>query len=181
MALHTIGHGARPIDTFGAILTDAGVELVVDVRRHPASRRHPQFNRRALTGSLAARGIAYESWADELGGRREPLAGSPHVAWTEPAFRGFADHLDGALARSAIDRLVDLADDIDVAVLCAESDWQHCHRRLIADAATLRGATVDHLGAGAPVRHELHPALRTGEDGWPVYDVGIEPELFPRS
>jgi uncharacterized protein (DUF488 family) len=179
MALHTIGHGARPIDVFAAVLIDAGIERVVDVRRHPASRRHPQFNRRALTEALAALGIAYESWAAELGGRREARAGSPHVAWTDPAFRGFADHLDEPLARAAVDRLVAMARHADIAVLCAESDWQHCHRRLIADAALLRGADVVHLGAAPAARHVLHPAVRAGDDGWPVYDVGVDPELFP--
>jgi uncharacterized protein (DUF488 family) len=178
MPISTVGHGARPIDVFGAILSDAGIERLIDIRRHPASRHHPQFNRRALERALAERGIAYESWADALGGRREPRPDSPHRAWAEPAFQGYADHLGTPAARAAVERLIAMAADERVAVCCSESDWHHCHRRLVADALVLRGEAVVHLGA-TPSAHELHPGARADDDGWPVYDVIADAELFP--
>jgi len=54
--IFTIGHGNRAIGEFVALLREAGIECVVDVRACPASRRHPQFARAALGKSLAAAG-----------------------------------------------------------------------------------------------------------------------------
>jgi hypothetical protein len=64
--------------------------------------------------------------------------------------------------------------------MCAETLWWRCHRRLIADAAEVRGTPVVHLlGPGRSRPHVLHPALRVGDDGWPVYDLGVDRPLTP--
>ena len=56
--------------------------------------------------------------------------------------------------------------------MCAETLWWHCHRMLIADALTMRGAAVVHLiDVGRNEPHRLHATVRRGADGWPVYDV----------
>lgn len=90
--LLTFGHGSLERTQLAARLEGAGVELVVDVRRSPGSRRHPQVNRGELKRWLPETGIAYR-WEDDLGGRRDPAADSPNVAWSDPDFRGYADHL----------------------------------------------------------------------------------------
>jgi uncharacterized protein (DUF488 family) len=173
----TIGHGARPIEAFIAVLRQASVSVLVDVRRFPGSRRHPQFGRSALAEALAAAGIGYESQGEALGGRRSRGAGSRHTALRVAAFGGYADHMDTEEFRSAIDRLIAHADTERLAIMCAETVWWHCHRMLIADALTLRGATVVHLlDIGRREPHRLHPTLRRGDDGWPVYDV---PDTLP--
>jgi uncharacterized protein (DUF488 family) len=141
----TVGHGARPIEGLAAVLHDAGVERLVDVRRYPGSRRHPQFSRANLEHSLTESGIAYEWWGEELGGRRTPAEPTRHPEWKDAAFRGFADHLDTPVAQTALERLVTSAAARATAVMCAETDWQRCHRRLIADALAARGLDVSHL------------------------------------
>src|SRR5918992_1187567 len=93
-AVFTVGHGARPAEGLLAVLRDAGVELLVDVRRYPGSRRHPQYGRAALAGFLAEAGIEYEWWGEALGGRRERSPASRHTAQREAAFAGYADHMD---------------------------------------------------------------------------------------
>ena len=93
--IFTVGHSTRPQDELIAILREAGVELLVDVRRFPGSRRHPQFGREALRAGLAAAGIAYRHEPD-LGGRREPRPDSPNTAWRVAGFRGYADHMASA-------------------------------------------------------------------------------------
>lgn len=149
------------------MLRNAGVELLVDVRRYPSSRRHPQFNREALADALA---IRYEWWGETLGGRRSRSASSRHTALRNPAFAGYADHMDTAEFRSAVDALLALR--TTPAIMCAETVWWHCHRMLIADALTMRGAAVVHLlDVGRRQPHRLHQTVRQGEDGWPVYDV----------
>jgi uncharacterized protein (DUF488 family) len=167
--LFTVGHGARPVEALLAGLWDAGVAVVVDVRRFPGSRRHPQFGREVLAGSLAPAGIEYEWWGEALGGRRSRSVASRHTALREAAFGGYADHMDTVAFRTAVDALLTLSAP---AIMCAETAWWHCHRMLLADALTIRGATVDHLlDVGRRQPHRLHRTVRRGEDGWPVYDV----------
>lgn len=165
------------MDTLLAVLHEAGVAVLVDVRRFPGSRRHPQFGREPLAAALAAGGVGYE-WAGEvLGGRRSGAAGTRHVALRQAAFAGYADHMDSAEFRSAVDALAARAATERLAIMCAETVWWRCHRRMIADALSMRGVAVTHLlEPGRRQSHPPHPAVRRGEDGWPVYDV---PETLP--
>ncbi|HLY81671.1 MAG TPA: DUF488 domain-containing protein [Acidimicrobiales bacterium] len=183
MVLYTVGHGARTGGELIAVLADAGVGRLADVRRFPVSARHPHLAGAALSATMREGGIAYEWWGEELGGRRRSAgAASRHPAWRDPAFRAYADHMDTSVFRAALNRLSTSAhDDPPLAVMCAETLWWRCHRRLIADAAVLRGTPVVHLlDVRKAQPHPLHPAVRAGCDGWPVYDLGAERPLeFP--
>ncbi|MFI5914742.1 DUF488 family protein [Dactylosporangium sp. NPDC051541] len=176
MRVCTIGHGARSIDAFLAILADARVDTLVDVRRYPGSRRHPQFGRDELAAAVRGAGREY-SWPGEaLGGRRRERPGSRHTALRNGAFVAYADHMDTPEFRDAIGAL--LAAPGLHAVMCAETLWWHCHRMLIADALVLRGAAVEHLlEPGTRQPHRLTGGVRAGADGWPVYDVTEQPTL----
>jgi uncharacterized protein (DUF488 family) len=169
----TVGHGARSVGAFLDLLRGAGVTVLVDVRRFPGSRRHPQFGRAALAASLAEAGVGYEWQGEALGGRRSRSANSRHTALHNAAFAGYADHMDGPAFRAAVEALVARAGAGErPAVMCAESLWWRCHRMLVADALVLRGADVVHLlDAGRRERHRPHPTMRRDVDGWPVYDV----------
>jgi uncharacterized protein (DUF488 family) len=141
----TIGHSTRAIEDFLKLLAAGQIELVADVRRFPASRRHPQFNQGALTASLAEQGIAYEHFPG-LGGRRNTrLPDSPNQAWRVQAFNAYADHLQTAEFQTDFDRLIDVAEKKRSAIMCAEALPQQCHRRIVADALLARGWTVKHL------------------------------------
>jgi uncharacterized protein (DUF488 family) len=167
----TIGHGTRPVDELVGELRGAGIERLVDVRTAPGSRRNPQFGRDALASALERDGIAYE-WRKELGGFRRPSPDSPHRAIRNEAFRGYADYMDTPEFRSALERLEQDASDAPTAIMCAESVWWRCHRRMIADALAVDGWDVVHLlPGGRTQRHPLHPDLRV-EDGRLVYDGG---------
>jgi uncharacterized protein (DUF488 family) len=175
--VYTIGHGARPIDDFLNVLRWVSVRVVVDIRRFPGSRRHPQFGREALSAALAAAGIGYDWQGDALGGRRSALARSRHSALHSRAFAGYADHMDSAEFRRAVTALIERAAAERPAIMCAETVWWNCHRMLVADALTLRGAEVVHLLAvGRREVHRLHATVRRDADGWPLYDV---PETLP--
>lgn len=175
MTLYTVGHGVRTTDQLVAVLAWAGIEKLVDVRRYPGSRRSPHLSREALTDDLT---LAYEWWGEELGGRRSRRKDAPtrHPAWRNEAFQGYADYMDTEVFRDALRRL--LADPAAVAVMCAETLWWRCHRRLIADAALSQGAEVVHLfDVGKIEVHAPNPSMRIGDDGWPVYDVGVQRTL----
>ena len=170
--LLTIGHGTATESELAGLLLGAGVELVVDVRSVPASRRNPQFSRAQLEVWMPAAGFGYR-WEPYLGGFRRRVEDSPNVALRHPSFRAYADYMATAPFRQALTRLLGEASRTVVAIMCAESLWWRCHRRLIADAATLLfGADVLHLGHDGRLQvHRLTDGVRSQPDGGLVYDV----------
>jgi uncharacterized protein (DUF488 family) len=157
MRAFTVGHSTHSVDGLLALLTPHGVERVVDVRRSPRSRRHPQFNLEALTAELPQRGVDYRH-LPALGGRRRPRRDSPNGGWEHEAFRGYADYaLTGEFA-AALGKLCALARERPTAVMCAEALWWRCHRRLIADRLTALGWTICHIAVDADLtEHQLPP------------------------
>jgi uncharacterized protein (DUF488 family) len=156
----TIGHSTRTLDDFVATLGDASIELVVDVRRLPGSRRYPQFDSAQLERELGERGIAYR-WIGALGGRRRPSADSPNVGWRHPAFRAYADYVETEEFAEGLFELLVLAGGLRTAIMCAEVVWWRCHRRLISDVLVSLGIDVVHLfEPGKSERHRLAPPAR---------------------
>lgn len=181
ITIYSIGHGNRSASDFVAQLRAAGVVCLVDVRAYPASRRHPQFARMALETALRTAGIRYLWEGAALGGMRSPHAKSPHVALSDPAMRGFADHMTSLAFRAAIARLLDLAAATPTALMCAEKDPRHCHRAFIADAMLLAGAEVRHLLELNDVRrHVLSEGARLTPEGPVVYDACVQMGLALR-
>lgn len=136
----------------------------------PGSRRHPQFGQDRLAPSLEEAGIEY-IWRKELGGFRTPRPDSRHTALRHPSFRGYADHMDTPEFAEALAWLVETAAGAPTAIMCAESVWWRCHRRMVADALVARGDRAVHLlSPGRRDEHRLSPMARI-EHGSPVYDV----------
>lgn len=163
--LFTIGHSTHSLEDFVGLLRDAGVELLVDVRRFPGSRRHPQFGRERLAAGLAEAGIGYRH-EEALGGRRRARVDSASAAWRNEQFRGYADHMATAEFRAALARVLEAAGERPTAVMCAEAYWRQCHRQLLADAAAAAGWEVVHLLPGGRREvHPLNPELYVGEGG----------------
>jgi len=144
VSVFTVGHSTRSGEELVEILKAHGVEVLVDVRTFPGSRRYPQFNREALRETLAQAGIEYRH-EPRLGGRKAPRADSHNTAWRNPQFRGYADHMETDVFRKGVEELLELARDARVAVMCAESVWWRCHRSLIADYLKAKGHTVLHI------------------------------------
>ncbi|MGH9291582.1 MAG: DUF488 family protein [Acidimicrobiales bacterium] len=169
--LLTVGHGTLPAEKFAALLAGPQVQLLVDVRSVPASRRHPHFARAELGSWLPEAGVAYR-WEQALGGFRRARADSPNVALVHPSFRGYADWMDGEAFVAALSGVLGEAASARTTVMCSESLWWRCHRRLIADAAVLlHDAEVDHLfhdGRLSP--HRLTSGVRV-EGARLVYDI----------
>jgi len=156
----TVGHSTRSGEEFVQILKAHEVEVLVDVRMFPGSRRYPQFNRVALSESLAKVGIEYRH-EPRLGGRRTPRADSHNTAWRNPQFRGYADHMEGEEFRKAVEDLLELAGGARVVVMCAEAVWWRCHRGLLADYLKATGHTVIHiLDEKKTEEHPYTPAAR---------------------
>lgn len=150
--LLTVGHGTLDRPGLVSLLRGAGVEQVVDVRRFPGSRRNLDVSRDALPGWLPEEGISYR-WEPRLGGRRRLLAGEGDVVtdhwWQVEAFRAYAAWTRTDEFRSALDELcAEVVGGTRTVVMCSESVWWRCHRRVVADVAV--------LARGLPVRHLMH-------------------------
>jgi uncharacterized protein (DUF488 family) len=160
LAILTVGHSRHELEPFLALLRAHGVEHVADIRRFPGSRRFPHFHAEALSAALAGAGIGYTHFRD-LGGRREPRPDSRNPGLRSTAFRGYADHMESAAFARALETLLHRAGSSRVAVMCAEADPAHCHRRILADALTARGVRVEHIRSEEVVApHELAPGAR---------------------
>jgi uncharacterized protein (DUF488 family) len=165
----TVGHSNHDERRFAELLGEGSVAAIADVRAQPRSRRNPHFNAVALAASLEAAGISYAALGDQLGGRREPVVGSPNDAWEDPAFRGYADHMESGDFAAGLEMLEQLAGTRRTAVMCAEGDWERCHRRLIADALVTRGWRVLHLAPDGGLDPHTLDERAVVEDGRITY------------
>jgi uncharacterized protein (DUF488 family) len=154
LTIWTIGHSTRTLGEFLDLLAVNEIAALADVRRFPASRRHPHFDQSALRDSLLGVGVEYAP-LPELGGRRLPRPDSHNTLWRNESFRGYADYMETEGFRAGIERLLELARRKRTAVMCAEAVWWRCHRSLIADCLKARGVCVRHIidGTGS----EIHP------------------------
>jgi uncharacterized protein (DUF488 family) len=113
----TIGHSRRSLAELVALLRAHGVSQVIDVRRYPRSRRHPQFDVAALARDLPVAGIAY-AHSPGLGGFRRPRVGSVNTG-VEPAFRGYADYMETEEFAGQLATLLEAAASTPTAIMCA--------------------------------------------------------------
>jgi uncharacterized protein (DUF488 family) len=166
--VYTIGHSTRTLEALVSLLRAAGVTLLADVRSIPRSRRHPHFDGDALGAALPSHSIRYVHLAG-LGGLRRARPDSANTGWRHPGFRGFADHMQTDAFESALEALRGLVATDCVALMCAEAVPWRCHRSLVADALTARGARVEHIvGSPRPSLHRLTPFAKV-EDGRVTY------------
>jgi uncharacterized protein (DUF488 family) len=150
----TIGHSTRTADAFGQILRAHQIEILVDVRSFPGSRRYPQFNRESLSQFLTQMEIKYVH-APALGGRRDPRPDSHNTAWKNASFRAYADHMETDQFKKGFSDLVELASKGRTVIMCAEALWWRCHRSLVADYLKSNGLIVTHIFDDK--KTELHP------------------------
>ena len=143
-AIHTIGHSTRPIEMFIELLKTHRIELLVDVRRWPMSKRHPHFNREALSASLEAESIGY-NWRQDLGGFRKAEPNSLNTAWRVATFRAYADFMLTENFAQIMQEIEPIAIKQRIALMCAEAVPWRCHRQLLADAFLVREWPVLHI------------------------------------
>lgn len=165
MRLCTLGHGTLERADFIELVTNAEIRAIVDIRAFPGSRRHPHFAHDAMEIWLRGAGVAYH-WEPRLGGRRHGDSDSPNTALTNASFRAYADHMAGPEFVAGLDATLERARHAPTTVMCSESVWWRCHRRLVADAATLlRKVEVVHVFHDGRTRlHAPMPQARIDGD-----------------
>jgi uncharacterized protein (DUF488 family) len=144
MVVYTIGHSTRSLTEFIALIAAHGIEVLVDVRTVPRSRRNPQYNRETFPDALQTACIAYDH-AAELGGFRRPGPGSLNAGWRNPSFRGYADYMQTTTFIMSLERVIERAAAKRLVLMCAEAVPWRCHRSLIADALLVRCVRVEEI------------------------------------
>jgi uncharacterized protein (DUF488 family) len=166
--LLTVGHGDATQEQLTTLLTGAEVRLLVDVRRFPGSRRNPHFAREAMEQWLPEAGVSYR-WEQRLGGRRRVPAEEKGADpwWRVEAFAAYAAYTRTDEFRAGMADLLDFAAAGGAAVMCSESLWWRCHRRLVSDVAVLlHDLPVSHLGHdGKLTTHVPAAGARLTPDG----------------
>ena len=156
LTLFTIGHSIRTIDEFVELLKTYVVVLVVDVRTVPRSRHNPQFNKETLPNTLKHYGIKYIH-RPEIGGLRRPKHDSINLAWRNSTFRGYADYMQTKEFTDNLLKIIALARENRLALMCAEALPWRCHRSLISDALVVRHVKVEHIiSATSCLNHQLN-------------------------
>ncbi len=156
LTVFTIGHSTRTIDEFVGLLKNFRINLVVDVRTVPRSRHNPQFNKETLPNTLKPYGIKYIHMP-EIGGLRHPKHDSVNLAWKNMGFRGYADYMQTKEFTDNLLKILALARENRLALMCAEALPWRCHRSLISDALVVRHIKVQHIiSATSCLNHQLN-------------------------
>jgi uncharacterized protein (DUF488 family) len=163
----TIGHSTRSLAAFVALLRQADVTLVADIRKMPRSRTNPQFNEAALPRSLAGFGIGYEHVASLGGLRGKTAAVAPRINgfWTNKSFHNYADYALTDAFQAGLAHLLDAGRERRCTVMCSEAVWWRCHRRIVADYLIAKGREVFHImgeGRLAPARLTPGAVIQAG-------------------
>jgi len=155
--IYTVGHSTRTQGELIALLRAVDISVLADIRTIPRSRHNPQFNADSLRKALRSRSVRYVHLA-RLGGLRRARKDSPNTGWRNASFRGFADYMRTGDFESGLEELRALTAQGRVALMCAEAVPWRCHRTLVADALTARGAHVEHIiGSSRSSPHHLTP------------------------
>lgn len=136
----TIGHSTHSIEAFFSLLTLHGIEAIADVRSSPYSKRLPQFSREQLSESLRSIKVRYVFLGEPLGARRSEAScfvGDQAQYSKIAQLPGFVEGLD---------RIVEGARKMRIALMCAEKDPLTCHRTiLVSRHLQLRGLDIFHV------------------------------------
>jgi uncharacterized protein (DUF488 family) len=159
--LFTIGHSTHPLEKFLSLLAQHRIGALADIRRFPGSRKFPQFNQDDLAAALQQAGIEYH-WLESLGGRRGKKRDGSSMAnlgLHNAGFRNYADYMLTPEFWEGAEKLLEIARRKRTALMCAESLFWRCHRRLVSDFLITNGVAVQHIMPTG----ELRPhALTTG-------------------
>lgn len=161
----TIGHSTHSLDELVAMLRSFEIDIVVDIRSYPGSRKFPQFNKESLQLSLPENKIRY-THLKKLGGRRRVNPESKNTTWRHDAFRGYADYMETESFAEGIAELIEIAQQQRTAYMCSEAVWWRCHRSMVSDYLKAHGWNVQHImGVNKASEHPYTQPARIVEGG----------------
>lgn len=166
--IYTIGHSTHTLEEFLAMLASFHIEILVDVRSLPGSRKFPQFNKEELMISLPEVGIEYIH-ATDLGGRRKVNKDSKNTRWNNTSFRAYADYMETEAFKNAVVTLENLALEKTTVFMCAEAVWWRCHRSMVSDYLKTKDWNVLHIMSAGKVQEHRYTQPARIVDGDVLY------------
>ncbi|MBB4823362.1 uncharacterized protein (DUF488 family) [Sporosarcina luteola] len=161
MDVYTIGHYSNTKEEFLGLLELAEVEVLVDVRAFPGSRKFPWFSKEAMEQWLPEQDVQYVH-IPELGGRRGTsslISPALNAGWRNDSFHNYADYSLSHCFKRGIDQLTEIAGKYRTAYCCSERHPARCHRLLISNWLAVHGWNIQHIvparDGGELVAHEL--------------------------
>jgi len=130
MKIYTIGHSTKTIEEFLDILKYYQIELIIDVRRFPSSKKFSHFNKENLEKELLTKGNIEYLHYPELGGYRK---------------EGYENFTKTEEFDNAIKKLLEIIDEKISAILCAEWNVMRCHRKYISNELHKQGYEIMHI------------------------------------
>jgi uncharacterized protein (DUF488 family) len=137
--LYTIGHSTRSIEEFLDILKNYNIEILIDVRRFPSSRKFPWFNRENIRDFLKERNMKYVWLGKLLGGFRTSKKGN------QGYFSGYIEYMETPGFKKGVEYILKLLKNYNVCVMCAERFYFKCHRKFISKILKEKGVKVIHV------------------------------------
>ena len=143
--VYTIGHSNVEASKIMQLLQEYQIDVLVDVRSSPYSQYATQFNRDTFAQALGESGIEYVFAGSYLGGRPKDI-----TCYKD----GKIDYglvMKHSWYQKGIERLIEIADEDRIAIMCSEEDPEQCHRHhLVTQTLLEMGVTVVHIrGNGA--------------------------------
>jgi len=126
----TIGYEKRNGDELISLLLDAGVDVLVDVREKPMSRKS-DFRGKVLDKNCGEAGICYLNIPElgSTGSMRTFLKETGNIKTFLRRYRKHAEKKSG----KHISQLTKMVKQKSVALLCYERCHDDCHRKVVAD------------------------------------------------
>jgi len=175
--IYTIGHSNRTLAEFLALLQQNAIQILVDIRATPYSKRFPHYSQDILRQTMNSNDIVYYWAGRQLGGQRQVQNPSSHPALENDNLRGFAEYMESVDFEHAIVQLVNLAGTGRTAIMCAEKLVEHCHRALISDYLTLKNIHVVHIIDSTREKDHVMSRFARTESTRLIYDRYINSQL----
>ncbi len=169
--IYSLGHSNLSLEEFIALLKGESIDLLVDIRRCPGAETYSTFKRDNLEEVLEESGIDYNWKGDIFGGYRDETLGdkSPNKGWDVTGFRTYADHALTDEFQEGLDELIEISESEKIGIMCAESIYWKCYRRILCDWLVAKGKEVIHLRKGETKEHKIssRAVVRDGKVTYP--------------
>lgn len=143
--IYTVGHSTHSQEEFIDMLLSHGIEVLVDIRSFPGSRKYPHFNQENMCWWLLHNNIKYVH-IPKLGGRRRKLnIESPNDGWRNESFKNYADYTLTNEFEEGLEELLLISNNYKVCYMCSECVPWRCHRSIVSDILVSRGVNVKHI------------------------------------
>ena len=166
--IYTLGHSTLSYADFLSLLNLYHIELLMDIRRFPGSRKFPAYNKENLEINLPKDNIQYIH-GRELGGRRTVQPNSVNHIWRNKSFQGYADYMLTGEFNEGINLLKREAMIKTTVYMCSEALWWRCHRALVSDYLKAENWNVFHITSAGKVIPHAYTKPATVENGRVLY------------